>query len=101
MLMIFVLVLGSQLLISCDKLPGAKIPEGKFVNYYIDLVTAQDTLGKDVPATEKILVSLDTKYSVTREQYDKTLKYYNENPEKWELFYDKVTAELQKRKLQN
>ena len=96
-----VLSLSAQLFISCDKLPGAKIPEEKFVNYYIDLAVAQDSLGRGIPATQKILIALDTKYNVTREQYNRTLKYYNDNPEKWELFYDKVIPELQKRQVKN
>jgi hypothetical protein len=92
-------ILGTSLLFtSCGKLFGSKIPEEKFVSYYIDLLAAQDSLGKDPATTGKILTTLNKKYDVSAEQYDRTIKFYSDNPDEWERFFSRAITVAQQRK---
>lgn len=92
-------ILGSSLLFSsCGKLFGSKIPEEKFVSYYIDFLAAQDSLGKDPATTGKILTALNKKYDVSAEQYDRTIKFYSDNPDEWEKFFSHAITVAQQRK---
>lgn len=83
---------------SCGKLFGTKIPEEKFVSYYVDYIVAQDSLGRDTASTAKILETLNKKYDVTQKQYDNTIKYYSENPDDWDKFFEKVIDLAQKKR---
>ncbi len=85
--------------IALVSLAGCKprISESKFVNYYIDFVVMQDSLGRDKGSTDKIIDALDKKYSVTRKEYEATIDYYSADTERWELFFNKVIKEAQKR----
>ncbi len=75
----------------------SRIPESKFVSYYIDFVVMQDSLGRDKASTDKIIDALDKKYSVTRKEYEATIDYYSADTERWELFFNKVIKEAQKK----
>ena len=97
--LVLLLVFTALFFAGCDKLLNRKIPEDTFVSYYIDYLAAQDSLGKDPAATQKILTTLNAKYKVTPALYEKTLQYYSEEPDRWEAFFDKVTAEIQKKRL--
>lgn len=71
------------------------IPEEKFIDIYIDYLTAQDSLGTDIKSSEKIRNNLFSKYKITNEQYNFTLSYYNESPERWGIFFDKVIKKIE------
>ena len=78
-----------------------RISESKFVNYYIDFVVMQDSLGRDKVSTDKIIDVLDKKYGVTRKEYEATIDYYSAETERWELFFNKVIKEAKKRELES
>lgn len=79
----------------------SRISESKFVNYYIDFVVMQDSLGRDKGSTDKIIDALDKKYGVTRKEYEATIDYYSADTERWELFFNKVIKEAQKREMES
>jgi len=72
------------------------IGEKKFVDVYIALVIAQDTASniKSKQFREEVF----KKYGVSENQYKNTLKYYNEKPQRWQKFFDKVIAQMEKLK---
>ncbi|HOJ19080.1 MAG: DUF4296 domain-containing protein [Ignavibacteriales bacterium] len=73
------------------------IPEEKFMLFYIDFVTAQDSMGTDVPATKKILYSLYKKYSVDSTLYHNTINWYSKDPKRWEQFFDSTIKMMEER----
>ncbi len=96
-LIIWVLALG-MFYAGCGKVFNSKIPEDTFVSFYIDLTMAQDSLGKDPVVTGKILTELNKKYKVTPERYQNTLQYYSEDPDRWDAFFEKVSAAILKKR---
>ena len=84
-------------LTGCNLFNASKMSESKFVDYYIDFVIQQDSLGKDFATTHKIQESLNKKYKVSQKEFDETLKYYSAEAPRWETFFTKVLAEVKKR----
>ena len=76
------------------------IDEEKFIKLYTDLVIAQDTSSADYNMMIKIRSQVLDRYKVTDEQYQFTIDYYNENPERWQVFFEKVTAYVDNLKLE-
>lgn len=74
------------------------IEEEKFALIYTDLLVAQDSLGADTLSTSRILAGLYEKYDITAESYRYTVESYNAKPERWNLFFEKVYAELERRR---
>lgn len=66
-----------------------RINEDKFVKIYADLVIANDTLSADNDFN-KFRIEIFKRHDVSEEQYQKTVEFYNEKPERWKLFFDKV-----------
>ncbi|MHC1738532.1 MAG: DUF4296 domain-containing protein [Ignavibacteriaceae bacterium] len=75
------------------------IPEDTFIRFYIDFTIAQDSMGPDVPVTNKILSNLYKKYSVDSTQYFKTINWYSEDPKRWETFFDKAIKLMEDKNL--
>ena len=73
---------------------GKIIPEEKFVNVYTDLVIAQDT------SKVKNHDIIFRKYNITVDEYEKTIEYYNEKPERWIKFFDSVIQKVENLKEQ-
>ena len=67
-----------------------RLNEDTFVNVYTDLVIAEDTItaGRDF---KKLVFG---KYNITEQTYNNTVAYYNEKPEKWEKFFQKVEKKV-------
>jgi hypothetical protein len=97
--MIFIIVLIFSLpFVSCS---DENVGGDKFVNAYVDLRIAEDTLNNGNNDFQKAKVRILKKYGLTEEQYNSAFEYFSENPESWEQFYDKVIARvdtLKKRK---
>ena len=74
------------------------IEEEQFALIYTDLLVAQDSLGSDTLTTSRILAGLYEKYDITAESYRYTIESYNAKPERWNLFFEKVYAELERRR---
>ncbi|MCE1190107.1 MAG: DUF4296 domain-containing protein [Ignavibacteria bacterium] len=97
-LLILTALLGFGCLVAVNCHPnGSRIPEQKFVNYYIDLLGAQDSLGTDSLTGVRIHDFLQQKYAVTKQDVKETLEYYSSEPKRWDKFYGLVLSELQHR----
>lgn len=90
----------SLFLSACDK--GPPIAEEKFIKVYVDFLIIQDTSVTNPVSIDSIRNIVFFKNDLTSEQYDKTIEYYNSRPEKWEAFFDSVTAYVERlRKTEN
>jgi hypothetical protein len=84
------LIVSSLLLSGCDKEPP--IPEEKFIKVYVDLLIIQDTTNTDTFSLDSVKTIVFDRHSISVEQYDATINYYNSEPEKWQAFFDSATA---------
>ncbi len=90
-------IIGSSILIlsmfflSCS---GETIDNEKFIDAYIDLHIAEDTLKQVSGDIQKIKEKILAKHGLTWKEYNKTFNYFNENPELWDAFYEKVIARV-------
>lgn len=75
------------------------IKEDKLVLMYTDLLIIQDTVVLDDKGVDSLRQSVFKKYNVTEKDYQNTIDYYNEDLERWEEFFDEVTAHIEKRSL--
>ncbi len=93
------ILLSLLLFVTLLTAPGCtgKIPEDQFRKVYTDLLIAQDSLGRDRQATEKIKEALYKKHGITKARFDKTINYYKENPEEWTALYDTLIKVTEKR----
>lgn len=66
------------------------IEEDKFVRIYSNLLIATDSTTIDSAKTDVF-----KRYNISGENYDKTVEYYNSNPQKWEEFFNKVIAHIE------
>ncbi|MEO8398210.1 MAG: DUF4296 domain-containing protein [Ignavibacteriaceae bacterium] len=85
--------------VSCSK--QKIIPENIFVKIYTDLVVAQDTALVDSVSSKNLREKILKKYNVKLEDYQQTINYYNEDPERWQVFFDKVMAYVETLKNSN
>jgi len=80
----------------------SRIDEDKFVKIYTDMVIAQDSIIEKKEADSLQVVNPRTvardsvlkKHNVSLAQYQATVNYYNQDPERWQTFFDKVLAEV-------
>ncbi len=78
-----------------------RINEGKFVKIYTDMVITQNSIvdKEDVDSLQIVNPltaardSILKKHNVSLAQYQATVDYYNQNPERWQKFFEKVLAE--------
>ena len=70
------------------------IEQDKLVHIYTDLLIAQDTLALNEKSADSLRQSVFQKYNVNETDYENTINYYNEDLQRWEEFFDKVTAHL-------
>ncbi len=70
------------------------IEQDKLVLVYSDLLIAQDTVSLDEKGVDSLRQSVFQKYNITEKEYETTIEYYNEDLERWEEFFDKVTAHI-------
>jgi len=81
----------SLILISCS---DKAIDHDKFIDAYIDLHIAEDTLKQVSGDVQKIKERILAKHGMTWKEYNETFRYFNENPELWDAFYAKVIARV-------
>ena len=62
------------------------------------MVVAQDTTNADAKKMEKIKEKIFNKYNITDKEYRETLKYYNNEPKKWQDFFNKVIKHFEELK---
>lgn len=81
------------LIMSCNS--SKVIDEGTFVQIYSELLISKEKYRGDpksfIAEREKIYKA----YSVDRSRVDKTLEYYNSDPQRWKVFFEKVVKNLE------
>ncbi|HSP88987.1 MAG TPA: DUF4296 domain-containing protein [Ignavibacteriaceae bacterium] len=97
--LIFSTLLFSILINNCSD--NKIIEQDKFVLIYSDMLIAQDTVSIDEKGADSLKLSIFKKHNVTKNDYEKTIEYYNEDLERWEEFFDKVTAHISELKTKN
>ena len=67
----------------------------QFVQVYVELVKLQDRISVQYPSFLDSSRAILGKYHFTEEEYNRSLSYLNEKPERWQTFYEKVLEQLQ------
>ena len=96
----FILIILTFTIISCAKKPqtGYIIPEEKFVSVYGDMVVINDVekmTKADSAHNRRQIDSVFQSYSVTRDQFQRTVDYYNSDLEQWGGILEKVSKRLE------
>jgi len=84
---------------SCQKKePTSALPESKFVSVYAKLTSASVT-ARPVPpdslGSARMVDSILALEGVTREQFDATVRWYDEDVQRWRPFFDEVVRALE------
>ncbi len=80
------------------------LSENKFVKVYADIIIAQDTTGLKNASIDSLKEIVFKKHNITAKEYEATIDFYNQDPEKWQNFFNKAVAyvkELKKQKIKN
>lgn len=89
---IFSLVLmSSSFLASCSE---KEADHQRFVDAYVDLRVAEDTLKNDSTDITKLKAEILKKHGLSEEKYESSFEYFNDNPELWEQFYNEAIAQV-------
>lgn len=91
-LVLFIVSFSSGLQ-SCKK--SSVIDEKKFVKIYAEMIFMQDTSSL---TQSEIKNSILKKYNVKKFEYDQTIKFYNDDPERWQKFFDSTIVYIEKLK---
>ncbi|AFH48983.1 Hypothetical protein IALB_1273 [Ignavibacterium album JCM 16511] len=75
-------------MIACKERPP--ITEDKFVQIYANLVSAPDSISVDSLMFADYKQKVFSNYGFSEKNYEQTVKFYNQTPEKWEEFFRKV-----------
>jgi hypothetical protein len=81
---------------SCSK--DDIIPEDKFINIYIDILVAQDTLTDNSISNDYLKTLILQKYNITDSIYTNTIEYYNNNPDKWGRIFEDAIKQVEELK---
>jgi hypothetical protein len=84
------LIFISIVLISCSK--DFRIEEKKFVKMYAEMIFMQDTSSLSPSVIKEIILK---RFSVNENDYGATIKFYNENPVRWQKFFDEVIVYME------
>jgi hypothetical protein len=85
-------------------LPGCEenkvIDEEKFINIYTDIIIARDTtsLSSNQESENVIINAVLKKWGATPEDYQETIKYYNQESSRWEDFFSKAIKHLEEKR---
>jgi hypothetical protein len=64
--------------------------EEKFAKVYVDLLINEEQNHSDSLKIKSGRDNIFKKYGITQNQYEATINYYNEDPERWREFFVKV-----------
>jgi Domain of unknown function (DUF4296) len=71
------------------------IEQDKMVLIYTDLMIAQDTSVVNDKNLDSLRTTIFNRHNIAESDYEKTIGYYNEELERWEDFFDKVTSHIE------
>lgn len=93
-LVLFLCLLG---FVSCNKNTDSTSLKNQeqFVQVYVELLKLQDSISVQQPSFLDSSRAILQKYHFTEEEYNRSLSYFDEKPERWQLFYQKVLEQLQ------
>lgn len=90
--LIFLYFFITIIFISCKDSPP--IEQKKLIKIYSEMLFLQDTTS--LRQTE-IKNNVLKKFNTTQSDYDNTIAYYNQNPERWQAFFDSVIVYIEKK----
>ncbi len=67
----------------------------KLIQVYVELAKLQERLPLQDSAFLDSSRTILEKYNLTEEEYNDALSYFNEEPERWQTFYEKVLEHLE------
>lgn len=86
------IILSVFILIAASGCAKTKVlEEGKFMKVYVDLVVAQDTSNTPIAKFDSVRAVVFKRDGISSEEYDATISYYNNDPQKWQKFFLKTT----------
>ncbi len=95
----------SFLFFTISFLPGCSknkiIDEEEFVKIYTDIVIAQDTSNVAANKFDSLKTVIFKRHGITNKEYSSTIEYFNKDPQRWEKFFDKVIAYIDKLRMQS
>lgn len=93
---IFFFLLFILMLSNCKKETSIPLSpqHERFVQVYAELLKLKERLPPQHPGLFDSSQIILTKYRFTKEEYDRSVAYFNENPERWEAFYQEVLEQL-------
>lgn len=100
----FCSILIPFLLISCNSAtpPEGALSEQQFVTAYCDLLEAslrsRNSQADSATCAQNAATALE-KAGVSRDAFDRTRAWYDEHPDEWRAFMEKVTVELEQREM--
>lgn len=92
-IIVSLILILSVAILSC-KNPQA-IEEKKFVKIYTDMILMQDTSSSSQLEIKNEVLK---RFNISEKDYDITIKFYNDDPERWQPFFDSVITYIEKMK---
>ena len=89
-LILFILIISVSFQ-SCQK--SSAIDEKKFVKIYAEMLFMQDT---STLSQQTIKENILKKYNVSEKDYSNTINFYNDDPERWQKFFDSTIVYIEK-----
>ncbi len=80
------------LFLSCENSPP--IEQRKLIKIYSAMLFLQDTTSLSQSEIKDITLK---KFNVSSDDYDKTVTYYNQDPKRWQSFFDSVIVYIEKK----
>lgn len=77
------------------------LSEEKFIEIYVDILVAQDTLSEESVNMDSLNTIILNRHKTSDLVYRNTVNYYNESAERWEQFFDKVVVYVEALKTKN
>ncbi len=101
MKILYLLIFLPTLLIglSCSK--KNTVDENKLIKVYADLLVIQDTTNAKSYSLDSIRTIVLDRYDLTLSKYKEMISQYNQEPKKWEEFFDKAIAYMNELKAKN
>jgi len=90
---VLALIITFLILPGCDK--KNTIDDNKMVLIYTDILIAQDTSSVENINVDSLRTMVLNRHQISEDEYRKTIEYYNEDRERWENFFDRVTKHIE------
>lgn len=90
--LIILFLLIPILFISCENSPP--IEQKKLIKIYSEMLFIQDSTSLSQSEIKDLTLK---KFKVSGDDYDNTISFYNQNPEKWQAFFDSVIVYIEEK----